>query len=612
MGTFDPAHFHEFTSALRINTKERGVVILGDSFMGTQKRWLREVCIGMEEGVREFVTLKCRQIGISTISLAMDLYWIFGHECQGGIVVHEESARDQFRAILDMYYEGLPPMWKQPIVQHNRNQLLLANGSLLQYKVAGIKETSKKSLGRSSALSFGHMTEVAYWGDPQQIASLKSSMAEENPNRFFNWETTANGFNHFNDMWNDAHGSVSVRPIFVTWWSNEFYRAKRGTAKFKQYWGERGRATEQERDWIRQVKAEYDHDLDEEQLAWYRWNRAEKVTDEMDLYAEFPTVPEDAFVATGSKFFTGKSLSAAYRKVLSEPKPKFMRFQFGSEFRDTQVVECNERVAHLKVWEEPVKGSHYCLGADPAYGSSEEADRFVIQVNRCWANRVEQVAEFCVTEMSTYTFAWIIVYLAGCYTPCVYNIEVNGPGGAIIQEIDNLRRLAGVAGGGRIPGEAKTMMDVVKNMQEFFYVKPDSTMQRPVGKHTLTTTNIKDSYMSMFRDNFERGIYEPHSRSLLDEMKSIVRDGVWIGGEGDAKDDRPVSAALSVKAWNDQLRQKLIAMNKVWVPPEQLAEMPERPPTVLGRSLQHYLQSFGYMKKPEGDQRAKAYNVSRR
>jgi hypothetical protein len=607
--TFDVAHFNEFTQVLRINTKERGVVFLGDSFMGTQKRWLKEVTIGMEMGVREFVTLKCRQIGISTISLAMDLYWIFGHECQGSIVVHEESARDQFRAILDMYYEGLPGVWKQPVVQHNRNQLLLGNGSLLQYKVAGLKETSSKSLGRSSALSFGHMTEVAYWGDPQQISSLKSSMAEENPNRFFNWETTANGFNHFNDMWDESHGSVSIRPIFVTWWSNEFYRAKRGSAKFKQYWGERGRATDQEKDWIKQVKLDYDHDIDEEQLAWYRWNRAEKVTDEMDLYAEFPTVPEDAFVATGSKFFTGKSLSAAYRKVLAEPKPKFLRFKFGEEFVNTEIEECNDRVAHLKVWEEPVKGAYYSIGADPAYGSSQDSDRYVVQVNRCWANRVEQVAEFCVVEMSSYTFAWVIVYLCGCYSPAVYNIEINGPGGSIIAEIDNLRRLAGR---GRVPGEAKTMMDVVRNMQEFLYVRDDSLMQRPHGKHTLTTDRIKDAYMSMYRDNFERGILVPHSRFLLDEMKTVVRDGTWVGAEGGGKDDRVIANALSVLAWNAQLRQRLISQNIVWLSPEQQELVKVYPPSVLGRNLQSYLQSFGYMKKQEGEQRVKAYNVGTR
>lgn len=602
----DFGHFGEFIGALEINTKERNRVTLGATLLGTQKRFIQQVRAGMDDGVREFVTLKCRQIGISTISLAFDMYWMFSHECQGAIVVHEEGARDQFRAILEMYYDSLPPEWKQVKMQHNRNQLVLGNGSMFQYKVAGLKQTSSKALGRSSAISFGHMTEVAYWGDPEQIGSLKSSMAEENDNRFFNWESTANGFNHFNDMWTDAHGSVSVRPIFITWWSNEFYRAAKGGAKWRQYWGPKGRASQQEKDWIIQVEREYGHQLDEEQLAWYRWCRAEKVTDEMQLYAEFPTLPEDAFVATGSKFFTGKTMSAAYRVINTEAKPATFRFQFGEDFTDTNIIESPERNAHLKVWAEPVKGAYYAIGADPAYGSSEESDRYAVQVFRCWANRVEQVAEFCVVDMSTYTFAWVICYLAGCYQPNVYNIEVNGPGGAVIQEIDNLKRMAGRA---LRPGQAKTMMDVVRKMQEFLFVRSDSMMQRPQGKHTLTTTNVKDSYMSMFRDNFERSALVLHSKMLLDEMKGIIRDGGWIGADGAGKDDRVISGALAVKAWNDSLRQRLIASNVVWVPPEEQTQLAPAQDTVAGRLIRNYLQEIGALHKPKIDTGVKAFNI---
>ncbi len=403
---FDYNHFKNFIGALRIDSKERGAILLGEHLLGTQVRFLTEMRQGLERGVHEFVTLKSRQVGISTISLALDMYWAFRHAgTSGAIVVHEEGAREQFRAILGTYYDGLPDAWKQEKVTHNRHQLVLGNRSILQYKVAGVRETSNKTLGRSSAISFAHCTEVAFWGDPEQITAFKATMAEQNPDRFYHWETTANGFNHFHDMWQDAHESVSVAPIFISWWSNE--------------------------------------------------------------------TPEEAFVATGTNFFTGQSLTDAYKRVLADGKPICYRFAFGEEFTDTRVTDCNERVAHLKIWEEPAKGGYYTLGADPAYGSSDSADRFAISVNRCWANRVDQVAELCVTDMSTYTFAWVICYLCGCYQPCIYNIEINGPGGAIIQEIDNLRRLAGRS---YIPGQSKTMLDVVRKMQEFLYVKEDSVI----------------------------------------------------------------------------------------------------------------------------------------
>src|SRR5262245_51017204 len=164
MSDFDSGHFDDFTRDLKINSKEYGLIALGDCLLGTQRRFLREVEIGMGEGVRDFVTLKCRQIGLSTICMAFDLYWPSQYEGMfGAIVVHDDGARDAFRAQIEMYYEGLPIDWQVSIAQHNRNQLVLGNGSMLQYKVAGTKEKSAKSLGRSGALAYLHATEVAFW-----------------------------------------------------------------------------------------------------------------------------------------------------------------------------------------------------------------------------------------------------------------------------------------------------------------------------------------------------------------------------------------------------------------------------------------------------------------
>lgn len=603
---FDFNHFNDFLNALPINTKERGLINLGPNLLGTQKRLLQEIQRGMEDGVREFVTLKSRQIGVSTLSLALDMYWLFRYEGTPGVmVVHEESARDQFRAILELYYENLPDMWKQGIVQHNRNQLVLANRSMLQYKVAGLKQTSAKTLGRSSAVSFGHMTETAYWGDPEQIHALKAAMAEFNPQRFFHWESTANGFNHFHEMWEDALSSVTIRGIFITWWSNEFYRAARDSRIWRQYWGHKGRPTPQEVNGIARLKREYDVELDDEQLAWYRWVRAEKVTDEMALAAEYPWFPDDAFVATGSKFFTGQAITDSYKRVLQQPPPKAFRVRIGAEFTDTELVDVAERLAHLRVWEEPVEGAYYALGGDPAYGSSEESDRFAIVVSRCWANRVEQVAEYCTVDIAPYTFAWVVVYLAGAYQPCVYNLEVNGPGGAVLQEIDNLRRLAGRS---YVQGQSQTMRDVVKKMQQFYFAREDSVTRRPIGLHTITTQRVKDVYMSGLKDSFERGVFVPHSKYLLDEMKAVVRDGATIEAPT-GHDDRVVAAALGVKAWQDQLRMKLINANVVWIPPEERAKVKVQPDTPLGRNVRDYLQAIGYKEKPKNESGVRTYNT---
>jgi hypothetical protein len=113
---FPLQQFMQFCKALKIDSKEQGLVSLGDSLLGTQTWVLEHIVRGLEEGVHEFVTLKCRQAGISTISLALDMFWLFKHKGMNGMMaVHEDSARDSFRSTLELYYASLPDAWKRGI-----------------------------------------------------------------------------------------------------------------------------------------------------------------------------------------------------------------------------------------------------------------------------------------------------------------------------------------------------------------------------------------------------------------------------------------------------------------------------------------------------------------
>ncbi len=417
---FDLKAFQRFTNNLRIDTKERGELILGKSLLGTQRYVVDEIAKGMQDGIRDFVTLKCRQIGISTISLAFDLFWIFKYRAlSGALVTHDEPARDQFRVTLDMYYSGLPDEFKQLRLINNRNAMVFANKSRLMFRVAGQKKVGGGGLGRSAALPFLHATEISSWGDPEGLKSLRASLAESNPRRFYHWESTARGFNHFEEMWQEAKRATTQKAIFVSFWANEFYRAPRHSDIWKVYWGHKGRMTDTEKDWVREVKSLYDVNIDDEQIAWYRWKLAEgMVGDEMMMYAEYPPTENHAFVATGSQFFTAQSISDGYKKERGYERPTYYRIQIGTHFSDTCLLATPQKLATLYVWEQPSAKGVYVMGADPAYGSSEWADRFCLSVWRCYSDRLVQVAEFVDPDMATYSFAWVLAYLAGAYEPC--------------------------------------------------------------------------------------------------------------------------------------------------------------------------------------------------
>lgn len=556
--TFPLTQFTSFANALLIDTKERGMVRLGQSMMGTQRWLLRHMVQGFEDGKREFVTLKCRQAGISTLSLALDMFWLFRHKGMTGMLaVHEDTARDQFRSTLELYYSSLPDIWKRPIKDHNRNQLVLSTGTKLLYRVAGTKKTGGGSLGRSSAPSFLHATEMSSWGDAEGFASLRASLAQKNPNRFYHWESTARGFNLFYDQWREAKQSVTQQCIFVSWWANEFYRFPRGSDVYNAYYGKNGRMTSQEREWAKEVQALYGVEIDDEQIAWWRWLEHEQQPDESIRLQEYPWTETQAFQASGSQFFNPVYLSRLYQEVNRLKAPEMYRIRFGNNFINTELSLANSKNCSLKVWENPVPHAFYVLGADPAYGSSEDADSFVCSVWRVWSDGCMQVAEFADNNLTTAQFAWVIAYLAGAYSPCTFNLEVNGPGQAVLNELQNMRkeRVFGA------PDSRPVLKDVLKSMREFIYRKYDSMYGAAGALHTQTTFQMKERMMNNLRDYVERGMATIASIDLLDEMKSVVREsGSAPAADGRGRDDRVIAACLALLAWNDQVRPKLMSM----------------------------------------------------
>ena len=588
--------FTAFTKALKIDSKERGVISLGDSLLGTQKWVLQKIVEGLEDGVHDFVTLKCRQAGISTISLALDMFWLFMHKGMNGMMaVHEDTARDSFRSTLELYYASLPPAWKRPIKDHNRNQLVLTTGTKLLYRVAGTKKTGKGSLGRSSAVSFLHATEMSSWGDAEGFASLRASLAQKNPNRLYHWESTARGFeNLFYDQWCEAKEAASQKAIFVSWWANEMYRIGPEDPLYRVYYGKGGRMTPQEKAWAKEVKMLYGVEIDDHQIAWWRWLAAEQQTDESMRLQEYPWTENQAFQASGSQFFSSVELSRLYQDVNALKAPDYYRLTFRENFIETEVVSCQPKNATLKVWKNPDKNAFYVLGADPAYGSSENADQFAISVWRVWADRIEQVAEYVDQDITTSQFAWAIAYLAGAYGPCTFNLEVSGPGHAVLNEIQNMRkeRSFGLS-------QAKPVLrDVLGSMRDFMYRKYDSIYGTPGALHTQTNFQMKERMMNTFRDYVERKMAHPVSKELVSEMTSIQREaGSAPAAPNHRKDDRVIAAALAILAWNDQVRTKLMSQGFLYEAEQSQKDMALRTGVEIAgpRMVRNYMKELGLL-----------------
>lgn len=550
MSSFNLKNFYKFASQLSIDSKEHGIKKLGRDLLGTQTYVMDEIASGLSDDIHHFVILKGRQQGITTVTLALDLYWHFLHSgLNGTLVTDTEENRDQFRSTLGMYMEHLPNEFKIPLIAHNRNQFVLKNRSRMFYQIAGTR--AKGGLGRGKGITYLHSTETSSYGDDEGIASLMASLAEKNENRLFVFESTARGYNLFHDMWATAKRARTQKAIFCGWWRNQLYSVEKSSDVYKTYWD--GKLAPEEREWVGEVKKLYGIEINPQQIAWWRWKMLEGIQDDSLMYQEFPPTEDYAFIMTGTGFFSQTRCTDAAKKAKSI-SPDYYRFIMGENFENTTLVKSTDRLATLKIWEEPVDKGYYVIGADPAYGSSDWADRFCIQVFRCYSDGLDQVAEFATSELNTYQFAWVICYLAGLYKNSTLNLEINGPGQAVINEMRNLKRIATSMG----TKQGNDLYNVLGNMSNYIWRRNDSLTGPGMSIGYLTTQATKSRMMNYFKDYFERGMMGVSSMDLLDEMKSIVQDGGSIEAHGRGKDDRVMAAGLACVAYAEQVQPRLV------------------------------------------------------
>jgi hypothetical protein len=505
----------------------------------------------------------------TTFFLALDVFWAFEYRGLLGVfIIHEEPARDDWRQAIEVFYDEIPKTvtidgrklnFKPRKLRHNRNLLSFSNGSRFRYLIAGTGEGRKGGIGRSGAANYVHATEVAFYGNEDDIRAFKSSTSSLYAHRLQIYESTANGYNHFYDTCENAKVSTQVAYIFVGWWLDERNQFPIGDPRYRDFMQDAS-LTVAEKKRVRAVKELYGFVVTLQQIAWYRWKRRDEFDDDQQMMdQEFPWTEEDAFQATGSKYFTGETLTAAIKEARKSPFQGY-RYKLTNRWEDTVVQGFKDQRAELRIWEHASRFGYYVIGCDPAYGSSDEADRSVVSVWRAYAECVVQVAEFCTSVVSTYQCAWVLAHLAGFYgiVDCRVIIEISGPGTAVWQELmllqQHLREI-------RPQSENSDLRNIFKNMKQFFYNKPDSVGSSDFAFHWRMTEDLKRQLMAKFKDSFELGRLIPRSVPLLDEMRRIVNDEGHIAAEGAHKDDRVIAAALAHESWRRWLQPILRGLN---------------------------------------------------
>ena len=261
--------FSDFLGHVYIYSKDEiGETLI--QLLGSQRRFLNEVFEGLSRDIHFFVILKARQLGLSTITRILILFWAFMHPGLRIALVYDneankEEARRELRNILD----HLPKSHSIGVRDDNKDFLEFENDARIALLVAGMRKSKTTGgLGRSRGINCVGATEVSSWGDVDGLRSFERSLSDKHENRLYIWESTARGPNIFKTIWDEAVADeLTKKSIFIGWWAHEGYAYEEGSPLFEKYGFP---PSPEERQKIIEVFERYGHEVTLEQLAWYR------------------------------------------------------------------------------------------------------------------------------------------------------------------------------------------------------------------------------------------------------------------------------------------------------------------------------------------------------
>jgi hypothetical protein len=559
---------YDLLQSVSITTKERGKTKI--------KPWLSQRIIidsisdGLANDVHEFCILKPRQVAASTTCTVVQLFWaLLRPGVQGAIIADSTANLERFRRVFADLLESLPPEWRgqgHKLIQNNRTGLVFQNGSVIDLMAAG----SNPDLGASRALNCGHFTECALWRSLSGVESLRASLARENPNRLFVWESIASGLgNWFYDFWLECKEDTRhKRAIFLGFYTQPYYRIEQSHEDFNAYWD--GELTEEEKIKVDYVKENYHLDVPPEAVAWRRRESEFRDPDYMDRM--FPFTERECFLASGRSFFPARRVLELSEALATPPLYRGYRYYFDEDFRRSGIVQINDpEQATLRVYEHPVNEDTvqtgepqapgvYVIGIDPSGGGGGDADDHAIQVLRCYADKCVQVAEFQTNQPLTYQIAWCLAHLAGAYKDHTANLEVTGIGAAVMPEVFNLRRLAEMGYLVSEPGR-DPILDQIGSVRWWLYNRVDSYNAGGSLLNFKTNPDSKALIYSELRDSLMLRRIEIRSIRLLKQLQAIVEDQGYIGAAPDAKvgDDLVSALVLAHHVWITRTRNDLLA-----------------------------------------------------
>lgn len=409
-----------------------------------------------------YIVLKARQMGMSTLIEAMGYWWTSTHRFTTTVIIaHEKEATKNLYEMFRRYYEYSHPSFK-PDRKYNTKQDLTFDVSDevkktydaqnlpspgLQSEIKTMVATEGK--GRSSTIKFLHGSECAFWDDSADVTSAAVQAVPMAPETFIFLESTANGIGgYFYDEWNASkRGESQFRPVFFPWHSHNEYETPNIIDD------DLGDLDAEEEALYKLFEHEgYDRESWPRKIYWRRLKKKEFRTDPKKFYQEYPSTPEEAFLASGRPVFDVPMLQEMERIAVDAQKThpymcgdikKVVDPETGMErikFIEIRRVGDNDPTP-LRVWWDVDRSRKYVIGVDVSEGieveasSGKEADFSVITVFDVLARKV-------VARWRGYAdpdqLGEIVFNIGTYYNTALVGVEINNHGIATAAKLRNM------------------------------------------------------------------------------------------------------------------------------------------------------------------------------
>lgn len=395
---------------------------------------------------KRYIVLKARQMGLSTLFEGIIFHDSTTNENKNSLIIaHEEAASSNLFSMSKLFYECLP--------EEIRPMRKYSNGKILSFENPESDEGKKHSnpglrskisiatagtgeVGRSATIHNLHVSELAFFPDPKTTMLGLLQSVPDSPNTFVVLESTANGVgDFFYSMWQAAvKGENEFTSIFLPWFMDPLYTTKFPTEAFKEQFMEEVDSIHTDRDGKEHRTYEYNlmtkHKLTYEQLHWRRITVRNKCQGDETLFMqEYPSTPEEAFISSGRPKFNLEALQK-YTAIAREP------LYTGYLYYDDagKVLLREDKSGYVSVWEEPIKGRRYSIGADVAeglvhgdYSAAAVGDNESLDLVATWHGHIDPDL-----------YGHELVKLAKFYEEAYLGVEGNNHGLTTLTAIKNL------------------------------------------------------------------------------------------------------------------------------------------------------------------------------